>query len=239
MTDKNCYNLDMNKFFEKFLSFIFIFKNKNNINSTYSYNSGINKTYISATERVTFNSKSKELIDKVRFDVEEIYKKYGLNTDAMLKYIKDNGTKIYNIPFADKILALLGEEEGVIFEQKGLKAFIISLLTTKKIKFKTDVMFVFRKGLADPLSLMHNFYRWYACINNLPGFDTNSQKLFKKYLKNPNLDMSTLKIDDIMALQEAISRDKEATEFCLFVARETEGAQNVKRKLSENGGANI
>ena len=58
-------------------------------------------------------------------------------------------------------------------------------------------------------------------------------------MKYPNADLSKLKPDDIIKTQEAVARDKEATEFCLHLARETFGAKNVQKKINEEGGANI
>ena len=73
----------------------------------------------------------------------------------------------------------------------------------------------------------------------LPGFDYKSQQNFKKYLKNINdKDLTTLSLNDTLSLQEAVARDKEATDFCLEIARKTEGAKNVQKKMT-NGGANI
>lgn len=230
----------MDNMLEKILEYIMMFRKKQNRNSTYSYNIGGNKTYMSSTEHLTFNSQTEAIKAKVREDVQNLHKEFNGQPEKILKYVENAGTKVYRIMYADKLLEFIGgEEEGVIFEQSGLKALILSFVTEKQFKFKTKPMFVLRNGIFDYLSMLHNFYRWYSWTQKLPGFDERSQWLFKRYMKYPNADLSKLSIEDIIKAEEAVARDKEATNFCLDIAKETVGARNVQKKLNEEGGANI
>lgn len=229
----------MNEFLEKIFDFIMIFKGKKDLNSTYSYSFGGNKTYMSGTEHLTINSQTEAIKANVRKDIEALTKEYKNNPELFLKYAEDAGTKVYRVNKADKLLSYIGEEEGVIFQKKGALAFILSLITGQGIKFETNTMFVLRNGSIDPLSMLHNFYRWYSWYKKLPGFDQRSQWLFKRYMKYQNADLSKLPLNDIICAEEAVARDKEATEFCLYIARETDGAKNVQKKMNEEGGANI
>ena len=215
------------------------FRKKKNANSTYSYNNGGNKVYISGTEHLTFNSQTEAIKAQVRQEVEKLHKDFNGNPEKILEYVKTAGTNVYKIKYADKILSLFGEEEGVIFEQSGIKAIMLSLITKKTPSVTTTPMFILRNGIFDYLSMLHNFYRWYSWAKGLPGFDSRSQWLFKRYMKYPNANLTKLAIEDILKAEEAVARDKEATEFCLQIAKETVGAKNVKEKLDNEGGANI
>ena len=172
----------MNEFLEKIFDFIMMFQKKKNLNSTYSYSFGGNKTYMSGTEHLTLNSKTEALKAEVKKDVEALFKEYKNNPELFLKYVQNAGTKVYRIDHADKLLSLIGEEEGVVFENKGARALYLSLITGQNIKFNSETMFILREGQIDPLSMLHNFYRWYSWFKKLPGFDSRSQWLFKRYM---------------------------------------------------------
>ena len=88
--------------------------------------------------------------------------------------------------------------------------------------------------------MLHQFYKWYSLINNLPGFDFNSQKLFKKYLYlKDSQGLENLKLDEMLGLQEAIARDQEATTYALELARQKQGGRKVLDKIKNDGQATI
>lgn len=204
-----------------------------------SYTNNTSKTILSGTEHVTFDAETKKNVDLVRKNIEDILKTCENNPDKLLDYIQATGTNVIKLNNADKILKLIGEEEGLICELKGFKALYINLHTQNGFSLSTKPMFLMRKGLIDPLFMIHNFYRWYSLKMNLPGFDYKSQQNLKKYLKNPHhKDITKLSLDEVLQLQEAVARDKEATTFCLELVKNTEGAQKVKQKMQE-GGASI
>lgn len=204
-----------------------------------SYSNKTSKTIISSTEHMTLSSQTQKNIELVRKNVEDIIKACENNPYKLIEYIEAAGTKVYKLPHADKVLQTIGEEEGLICELKGLRALYLNLCTGAGFSLKTKPEFVMRDGQIEPLYMLHHFYKWYSLQMNLPGFDFKTQQNFKKYLKNPNdTSITALSVNDILNLQEAIARDKEATEFCLAVAKQTIGAKNVHNKMTD-GGANI
>ncbi len=198
------------------------------------------KLIVGAGANVTINAAAKKSISEVKTSVENLVKETNGETDKLLEYIKNNGTQIYYVQGADKALALVKEVEGIIFEQKGLKALYLSLITGNGFKFHTEPMFIMRKGKIDKYYFLHHFYRWYSMKFGLPGFDYESQKKFKKYLMfNSKEDTKKLNIEDILDIEEAIARDQEATSFVLEYTKQKDGAKNVINKIKNDGGANI
>ena len=198
------------------------------------------KTILTSDANVTFNAQTKELIEKIKEDIRAILSQTECSPSKLIDYVKNNGTQVYKVNYADKLLSLIGEEEGFICEQQGFSALFISIITGQGIKTKTEAMFVMREGIADKYTMLHNFYRWYSMKSGLAGFDYNSREKFKKYLKN-NSDEATkkLKLEDIVAIKEVIARDNEASEFVLEYTKSVEGSKNVLNKIKNDGGANI
>ena len=178
--------------------------------------------------------KNKELVEK---NVTDIVKSVQNTPIKLLEYIKTAGTKACKIN--NNILKLLDEEEGMLFEQHGLKALIINILTQSGFALKSNPVYIITDKKIDTAHLIHQFYKWYAYRTGLPGFDFKAQKNFKKYLKNVNdKSLAKLSLEDTLALTEAVQRDKEATDFTISFIKKTEGAKNANKKITE-GGANI
>lgn len=205
-----------------------------------SASNSTSKTVLSGNVTMTLSTQTEKNKELVRKNIEEIVKAAKLDPEKLLAYIKSKGTKICKIDNADKILALIKEEEGLVCELQGLEALYLNIMTNSGISLKTKPMFVMRNGQIEPFYMVHQFYKWYSLINNLPGYDYNSQKLFKKYLySSDNQGFENLKLDEMLGLQEAIARDREATEYSLELAREKEGSKKVLDKIKNDGGANI
>ena len=228
----------MKNLLRQLIYFLQTLSGKQQQNTFYSHTEDTSKTFISSTEHLTFNAENEKLSKLVRTNMEDIFKKYKNEPSKLLEIIKEGGTDIVTVNNANKILEFIGETEGFITELKGLKALYINILIFRNFKTKTTPVFIMRKTTLNPVSLFHHFYKWYAFKSKLPGFDFKSQELFKRYMKYPNADLSKLTIEDTVKLQQAVARDKEATDFCLYIVRETEGAKNVKTKMAD-GGANI
>lgn len=204
-----------------------------------SYTNKTSKTILSSTEHMTLTLQTEKNKDTVKKNVEDIVKNCQNNPQKLLEYIIAAGTKVYKLNNADKILAAIGEDEGLICELKGLKALYLNLFTTSKFSLTFQPAFVMREGNIEPLYMLHQFYKWYSLKMNLPGFDYKAQENFKKYLKNVNdKTLNNLSMEDTLALTEAVARDQEATAFALSFAQKTEGAKNVRKKMTE-GGADI
>ena len=136
-------------------------------------------------------------------------------------------------------MSLIREEEGLITALEGIEAFYINVMTDSGFSFKSKPMFIMRNGEIDPYYMVHQFYKWYSLYMGLPGFDFMSQKIFKISLNADVSMLSSLNLDEMTGLREAVARDREATEFTLELAKSKEGAKNVLDKIKNNGGANI
>ena len=205
----------------------------------HSHSNRTSKNIISSTEHMTLSVETQKNADLVKKNVEDILSSVKNNTDKLLEYIKAAGCKVYRIPHADKILKALNEEEGFIPELRGLKAIYLNFILNKKFSIHTEPLFLLGDGDIDFIALLHSFYRWYSYKAGLPGFDYKSQQYFKVYIRDVNADLSKLSVEDILNLQEAVARDKEATAFCLEYSKNTKGAENAHKKLIEEGGTNI
>ena len=198
------------------------------------------KTFLSNNITLTINSetiKNKEIVFNA---VNKIVSETNVNPYMLLEYIKAHGTKVVKLQNADKILALINEDEGLVCELKGFEALYINILTDCGIAFKSNPMFILRDGEIDPYYMLHQFYKWYSLYKDLPGFDYQSQKLFKKYLNSSDTKgIEKLTLEEMTGLKEAIQRDNEATDFTISYAKSIDGSKNVLNKIQTEGGADI
>lgn len=205
-----------------------------------SYTNKTTKTIFGSAGDVTLNTETLRLIELVKENVTTIVKKVNCNPNELLNYIKISKTPIYRINNADKLLAIIKEEEGLITEQEGLNALYLSIITGQGLKFKTPPMFILRNGEIDKYYMLHHFYRWYSLKSNLPGFEYQIQKKFKEYLlDNSEAVINKFTMEDIISLKEAIARDQEATTYVLNYTKEVDGSKNVLNKIKNNKGADI
>lgn len=195
------------------------------------------KTFMSSTEHLTLNAQNQKQIEDTKISALNIAKENDFSPAKLLEYIKNSGTEVHYTKNAAKLLKIIGEDEGFITELNGLKAVYLNVITQNGFAPKTSPMFVLHGENLDPAIFLHHFYKWFALKNNLGGFEYKTQQNFKKYFKNMNI-IETLPIEEMLDLKEAIARDKEATEFALNFVRETQGAKNVQKKMTD-GGANI
>ena len=186
------------------------------------------------------NAQTNNIVEEVKKNASAIADKTNCNPQELLEYIKAAKTPVYKINNADKLLAYIKEEEGLIYEQEGLRALYISLITGSGISFKTPVMFILREGEIDKYYMLHNFYRWCSLKAGLPGFEYKTQQKFKKYLNgNPDIILKSFSMEDILSVKEAIARDQEATDFAIGYTKRFEGSKKVLDKIKNEGGANI
>lgn len=205
-----------------------------------TFESKTSKKILGSAADLTINSKTIKLIEEVKENVTAIVKKTNCNPDELLGYIKAAKTPVYKLEHADKALNLIKEEEGLIYEKRGLEALYLSLLTGQGVRFQTPAMFVLREGLIDRFYMLHHFYRWYALKSGLPGFEYEAQKQFKTFLLNDSDKyIKQLSMESILAMKESIARDQEATAFVLEYTKEIEGTKKVIDKIKNDGGASI
>lgn len=205
-----------------------------------SFTNKTSKTIFGTAANVTLNTETQKLVELVKTNVATIIKKVDCNPDELLNYVKAANTPVYKLNNADKLLGFIQEEEGIIYEQEGITALYLSIITGQGIKFKTQPMFILRDGEIDKYYMLHHFYRWYSIKSNLPGFEYSVQKKFKQFIVDNSDEMlKKFTMEDIVALKEAIARDQEATEFVLEYTKQVEGSKNVIDKIKNSGGANI
>ena len=167
-----------------------------------------------------------------------LLKKYNYEPLELLKYIEKQGTKVFFIDKASKLLNPIGENEGFIYPAKGSLAMYLSLATSKKTALKTDEMFVLSKGEINKYYFIYHFYNWFAFKHGIAGMDSESQKLLKKYLFE-NSDTKELQLADIYKLKDAIKQDKASIEFVVKLCRNYDGAKQALDKMKNDGSAKL
>lgn len=216
-------------------------------------NKNLKTVYSNTTSKKAFGSAASLEVsagtqkNKIKLEntVKIILKKYENNPEKLLAFVRRSGTKVYKIPFANKILGIIGFEEGFISSAKGLKGLYLNLVTSifgeRKVKISTttEPMFVLRTSATDSYLTIQQFHKWYAMKMSMPGFDAESQENFQKFLSPANdKKIKELSIEEIIGLKEAIARDVEAINFTVELAKSTEGAKNALGKMIA-GGASV
>jgi hypothetical protein len=204
-----------------------------------SSSNATSKTVLSKGITMTLTAETEKNKEFVKQNVTDIVKSCNADAAKLLSFIESKGTKVVKIENADKILAIIKEEEGLVTELKGLEALYINIVTKSGFALKSKPMFIMRNGAVDPYYMVHQFYKWYSLQMKLPGFDFMSQKLFKISLNSDGSLFANLNLDEMTGLREAIARDREATEFALELAKNKEGSKNVIDKIKTDGSANI
>ena len=175
---------------------------------------------------------------KLEEEIALLLKKYNYEPLELLKYIEKQGTKVFFIDKASKLLNPIGENEGFIYPAKGSLAMYLSLATSKKPALKTDEMFVLSKGEINKYYFIYHFYNWFAFKHGIAGMDSESQKLLKKYLFE-NSDTKELQLADIYKLKDAIKQDKASIEFVVKLCRNYDGAKQALEKMKNDGSAKL
>lgn len=175
--------------------------------------------------------------EQLEAELTNILKVYDYNPERILDYVKSQGTAVYFIKDAAKILNPIGETEGFIYPAKGAKALYLSLGVNKTFSFKTDGMFVLSTGEVNKYYFLYHLYNWFAFKHNIAGMDRESQELLKKYLFT-NSDTKELQLEEIFKLKDAIRQDKASIEFVIKLCRNYDGAKKALDKL-HNGGAKL
>ena len=176
--------------------------------------------------------------NKLEEEMMLVLKKYNYEPIEILKYIKTQGTNVYFLDNANKILNPIGENEGFIYPAKGAKALYLSLSINKSFSLKTEEIFVLKKGDINKYYFIYHFYNWYAFKHNIAGMDSESQDLLKKYLFE-EADTKKLQLSEIYKLKDAIRQDKASIEFVIKLCRNYDGAKSALEKLRSESGTKI
>lgn len=233
----------MENFIKKITEFIFNLQEKYYAkkyktalkNVQFSSKNSTSKTHTQAGIKLILNSKTEQNKKKLNEEVGALVKQNLKHPEKLLEYIKENGTKVYKLPFADKLLKFVGEEEGFITPISGINALVLNLFLEHKFALKTAPMFIFGNGEINLYKMVHQFHKWYGYRMQLPGFDEAAQQKFKKIWEYEiDANIQTLTYEEIISLKEAIARDIEAIDFVTKLAKEQDGAkkvfENIKNK---------
>ena len=198
-----------------------------------SHNSGGVKNIIGNDFSIRFDCAFEDRKKEVQNKVEKLVIKAKNNPYRLIEYTEKHGTPVYKIKNADKILAVVNETEGFITPKKGLKAIYLNAIINKKLSAKFDECFIMRNIALDPYYTIHQFYNWYAFKSGFAGYEFEAQEKFKKlfYAKNQREKINNLGISDILEIKEAINRDKEALDFVIRLATNTDGAKKAFNKI--------
>lgn len=205
---------------------------KNTINTK---NTSKRKKYFQDGCLLSLESVAEEEKNKMEKELALILKQADYEPEKLLEYIKLKGTGVNYIK-NPKLLYSLGENEGFIYPQDGLKAAYLSLLTGKNFVLKTDEMFILSKGNINKFYFIYHFYNWYAFKHGISGMDSDSIYMLNRYLFNAtDEEIKKLQLADIYKLKDAIKQDKAAIDFVFRLCKDLEGAKKAFSKLTEDG----
>lgn len=190
-----------------------------------SYGNSTSKTVIGKAATLEINAVTMNNIELVKDEMTELIKKSKFSSDVLLEYVKENGIKTVFIKDAVKILNLMGEEQGFLTERRGLDGLILNLIAHNGISFKSKPIVILEKDNRDFYYLLFTAYKLCGYLHKLPGYDYEAQKLFKIYSKlGDKADTSTLKIEELNALKQAVVRDNEASKFVIEISKQRDNA---------------
>ncbi len=197
---------------------------KNTINAK---NNSKRKKYFQDGCLLSLESVADEEKNKMEGELSLILKQADYEPEKLLEYIKLKGTGVYYIK-NPKALYSVGENEGFIYPQDGLKAAYLSLLTGRNFVLKTDEMFILSKGNINKFYFIYHLYNWYAYKHGISGVDSDSVFMLNKYLFNAtDEEINKLPLADIYKLKDAIKQDKDAIEFVFKLCKDLEGAKDA------------
>lgn len=196
------------------------------------------KTHYSNGCTLDLNSMAEVEKQQLEDELFNILKTYNYDAQKILEYIRKQGTKVFIIKDADKLLNAIGENEGFILPYKGTKALYLSLAINKKFSLETKEMFVLSQGEINKYYFIYHFYNWYAFKHNIAGMDAEAQKLLRKYLFTSS-DTKELQLAEIYKLKDAIREDKASIEFVIKLCRQYDGAKQALEKMQKGGSAKL
>lgn len=207
-----------------------------------SYTGTTSKKVFTSCASLELTSKTNQTKSKLEENVKNIVQKYKNDPNKLIAYVRKNGTNVYKLNYAQKILNLIGLEQGFICEMSGFKGLFLNLVTsvysssTLNFSIKSQPMFILENSKLDSYTVIQNFYKWYAMKLNLPGFEANAQNNFQKFMTNScDANIKGLNITEILELKEAIARDAEAIDFVIKLAKSTEGSKKALGKITLSG----
>ena len=243
----NFLNKLKNIIHKQFVKIVLWQRNKNKAGKIF-FKSSTTKHSMKSSCSLKISAETEKKKNEINEELRNIVKKYINTPENLIQYIQTQGIKVYKFKNADKILALLGEEEGFLTPLKGLKAIFLNMIL--KIKagkihgfgFSTEEMFIFNLNNTEIYTIARALHKYYGYKNNLPGYDYKSQEIFKKVYKKSKNHTSPFfgcTINDMYACKEAIARDLESINFTIALSVEYERSKKALEKISKNKSTNI
>lgn len=205
------------------------------------------KRFFTSDDSVLLDGKQSLIKQEINAEAKVILKEAVNNPEILVEFIKSKGAKVVKSKHMKTILFLFKEQEGFLPPLSGFKAFLFALIinifckTKLDLDFKTPALFALEDKPVNIYFLSHQFHLWLSYVNNLPGFDETTRKNFKNVWDSnfESMNMSTLSIEEILSLKNAMARDMEAIKFVKEVTRELIGQKNVLNKIRQGQKANI
>lgn len=218
-----------------------VFRGKKHNPESVNYSGSTTKRSMGANYTMEFSSETKKIKEEIDALVKDIVIKYIKSPEELIKHLEDYKINIYRIPYAEKILEKFQEEEGFIVGLNGKKAFLLHnllrLLNEKppQLKFKTEPMFIFDIKDVEIYTAARALYKYFGFKNNLPGYDSRAQELYKITSHRKKNIFKGLSSEDIFACKEAMSRDMESINFTVSLSVEFENSKKASQKISDEG----
>lgn len=205
------------------------------------------RTFLTANTTLEIKAQSNLKSQKVSENARIILKKYLKEPEKILEFVESKGTKVVKAKNIDKVLTLIGENEGFIGVQKGFKALflitMINILSPTKLPYslKTKPMFVLRDLPLNIYTLAHQFHHWIGYSSKLPGYEEDTMEKFKHIwaLNSTPGAIEKLSLDDVLSLRDAIQRDVEAIQFVQSFTREHIGSGNALKMIKNAQAVNV
>ncbi len=212
------------------------------------YKSSTTKRTMNSSATLKLSTQTEQKKKEIDETLENLIKEYINTPEKLMKYMLNQGMKVYQLKNANKLLLKLGEQEGFITPLRGKKAltlnmFLSSILEKKiNISFKTGEMFIFNDGKVEIYTLARALYKYYGFKRNMPGYDYKSQEIYKKVYRSDSNKKSIFggfSLNQLYACKEAMARDMESINFAISLSEKYAGSKNVLKKLQDDNSANI
>lgn len=194
----------------------------------------------------SFTQKIKEKNQKIHLSVKKLIQVSKQNPKVIIKFIENKNTKVYQTPFAIKLLKHINEEQGFIPPKTGIKALylntIIPLICGKKMIFslQSSEMFVFAPKKLHLYKLIEGVYHWHAFRAKLDGYNEKAIENYKKTQISKNKEyIKRLSFDEIQEVKAVVYRGLEACKFIMNFSIEYDNAKNLTSKTNSVTGASV
>ena len=172
----------------------------------------IKKQFLNSSETAKFSNVKTKTLKQVDKNAMDFIIQNDKDPEKILAAIEKSGIKVYRSIKAETILV------------HGLRALYLNIMLTifagelPNISFSTKPMFFLTSKRPDVFLLALHVHKMCGWKLGLPGYDYESQRLFKKFFKRPNSkEIKDLSIKQTLAVKLANARDEESTTFALML----------------------